>query len=234
MCRASPTKRLVLVTTHTSQRRSTVSDIAYAPTPLGELKAKQQQIWSSGDYGKIAWITVPLATELCSVIDPRPGSSVLDVACGTGHVAIEAARRFCQVAGSDYVPSSSRPPADVRPPRAFRSTSASPTPRSCPTTTTPSTMSCPPSASCSPPTTPVPRPSWSACADRVAASVSPAGPRRGSSVACSRRWGHTCLHPGSTAAHPLGVGTGRGRAAGPVRPRRVLVHGCDETPVSLS
>ena len=32
MCLASPTKRLVLVTTHTSQRRSTVSDIAYHPT----------------------------------------------------------------------------------------------------------------------------------------------------------------------------------------------------------
>jgi ubiquinone/menaquinone biosynthesis C-methylase UbiE len=29
---------------------------------------------------------------------------VLDVACGTGHVALEAARTFCQVTGIDYVP----------------------------------------------------------------------------------------------------------------------------------
>ena len=81
-----------------------MNNIAYATTPLGELKAKQQQIWSSGDYGRIAWITVPLATHLCEAVDPRPGSSVLDVACGTGHVAIDAARRFCRATGIDYVP----------------------------------------------------------------------------------------------------------------------------------
>jgi SAM-dependent methyltransferase len=74
------------------------------PTPLSQLKAKQHQTWSSGDYGKIAWITVPLAAELCSAVDPRPGTQVLDVACGTGHVAIEAARRFCHATGIDYVP----------------------------------------------------------------------------------------------------------------------------------
>ena len=72
-------------------------------SPLEELKAKQHQIWSNGDYGKVAWITVPLAEHLCDAVDLRPGSSVLDVACGTGHVAIEAARTFCDVTGVDYV-----------------------------------------------------------------------------------------------------------------------------------
>ena len=33
-------------------------------TPFDEIKAKQQVTWSSGDYGKIAWLTVPLAEEL--------------------------------------------------------------------------------------------------------------------------------------------------------------------------
>lgn len=75
-----------------------------ATADLGELKAKQQKMWSSGDYGKIAWLTVPLADELCAAVDLRPGSSVLDVATGTGHVAIAAARRFCQSTGIDYVP----------------------------------------------------------------------------------------------------------------------------------
>lgn len=72
-------------------------------TPLEELKAKQHQIWSNGDYSKIAWVTVPLAERLRNAVELRPGSSVLDVACGTGHVAIEAARTFCDVTGIDYV-----------------------------------------------------------------------------------------------------------------------------------
>jgi SAM-dependent methyltransferase len=61
-------------------------------------------MWTSGDYGKIAWVTVPLADQLCESANLRPGSTVLDVATGTGHVAIAAARRFCQSTGIDYVP----------------------------------------------------------------------------------------------------------------------------------
>lgn len=75
-----------------------------APSALETLKVKQQQIWSSGDYGKIAWITVPLARELIEAVEPRPGARVLDVATGTGHVALEAARIACTVTGIDYVP----------------------------------------------------------------------------------------------------------------------------------
>jgi ubiquinone/menaquinone biosynthesis C-methylase UbiE len=74
------------------------------PSALEDLKAKQQQIWSSGDYGRIAWITVPLARELTEAVELRPGARVLDVATGTGHVALEAARTMCDVTGIDYVP----------------------------------------------------------------------------------------------------------------------------------
>jgi SAM-dependent methyltransferase len=81
----------------------TMTSTIQAATPLEELKAKQHQIWSNGDYGKIAWVTVPLAERLCDGVVLRPGSSVLDVACGTGHVAIQAARTFCDVTGIDYV-----------------------------------------------------------------------------------------------------------------------------------
>lgn len=71
---------------------------------LEEIKQRQQVAWSSGDYGKIAWITVPLADILCEAVDLHSGSKVLDVATGTGHVALAAARRFCEVTGVDYVP----------------------------------------------------------------------------------------------------------------------------------
>lgn len=71
---------------------------------LRELKARQQKVWSSGDYGKIAWLTVPIAERLCEAADLRAGSAVLDVATGTGHVALAAARRFCDVTAIDYVP----------------------------------------------------------------------------------------------------------------------------------
>jgi ubiquinone/menaquinone biosynthesis C-methylase UbiE len=73
------------------------------PSALETLKSKQHEIWSSGDYGRIAWITVPIAHELVEATEVRPGSRVLDVACGTGHVALEAARAACEVTGVDYV-----------------------------------------------------------------------------------------------------------------------------------
>jgi ubiquinone/menaquinone biosynthesis C-methylase UbiE len=71
---------------------------------LEQLKAGQHTIWSSGDYGRIAWLTVPLARELTEAVGLRAGARVLDVATGTGHVAIEAARSFCDVTAIDYVP----------------------------------------------------------------------------------------------------------------------------------
>lgn len=78
--------------------------ITSTATPdLIALKGVHQQTWTSGDYGRIAWITVPLADELVAAVDLTPGRTVLDIATGTGHVAIAAARAFCPTTGIDYV-----------------------------------------------------------------------------------------------------------------------------------
>ena len=140
-----------------------------AISPLEELKAKQHQIWSNGDYGKIAWVTVPLAERLVDAVDLRPGGSVLDVACGTGHVAIEAARTFCDVTGIDYVAelveTARRRAAAEGLPIAFEVADAEALPVRGRVVRL---RASPRSASCSPPTTTAPPPSSSASASPAA------------------------------------------------------------------
>jgi len=72
---------------------------------LEGLKAKQQTTWASGDYGAVATYLHPLAEELVQTADLSSGWRVLDVASGTGNVAIAAARCGCRVTSSDFVPS---------------------------------------------------------------------------------------------------------------------------------
>jgi SAM-dependent methyltransferase len=68
------------------------------------LKRRQQSIWNSGDYNQVASLTVPVAETLAAAANLRPGSRVLDVATGTGHVALAAGRQFSDVSAVDYVP----------------------------------------------------------------------------------------------------------------------------------
>jgi tRNA/tmRNA/rRNA uracil-C5-methylase (TrmA/RlmC/RlmD family) len=42
---------------------------------------------------------------LCEQIDLRSGAKVLDVAAGNGNATLAAARRWCDVTSTDYVPS---------------------------------------------------------------------------------------------------------------------------------
>jgi SAM-dependent methyltransferase len=77
---------------------------AGASPDLAAVKARQQRMWSSGDYAVVG-ATLPMVAEgLCEAADVRPGERVLDVATGTGNGAIAAARRFAHAAGVDYVP----------------------------------------------------------------------------------------------------------------------------------
>ena len=76
-----------------------------SPLNLKELKLRQQNAWSSGDYAVVGTTLQIVGEELCEALDLRAGQSVLDVAAGNGNVSLAAARRWCDVVSTDYVPS---------------------------------------------------------------------------------------------------------------------------------
>ncbi len=71
---------------------------------LAKIKHGQQAMWASGDYGAVAAMIPLVAERLVDSVNPPAGSSVLDVAGGTGNAAIAAARNRCAVTCTDYVP----------------------------------------------------------------------------------------------------------------------------------
>lgn len=71
---------------------------------LAAVKRGQQAMWESGDYGVIAAMINVIAERLVDSVNPPAGSSVLDVAGGTGNAAIAAARSNCRVTCTDYAP----------------------------------------------------------------------------------------------------------------------------------
>jgi ubiquinone/menaquinone biosynthesis C-methylase UbiE len=71
---------------------------------LKALKARQQIAWSAGDYALIGTTLQIVGEELCEALDVRSGQKVLDVAAGNGNASLAAARRWCDVTATDYVP----------------------------------------------------------------------------------------------------------------------------------
>jgi ubiquinone/menaquinone biosynthesis C-methylase UbiE len=77
--------------------------------PAGEadlkaLKSRQQAAWASGNYALIGTTLQIVGEELCEALDVRSGQKVLDVAAGNGNASLAAARRWCNVVATDYVP----------------------------------------------------------------------------------------------------------------------------------
>lgn len=87
----------------------TASSAVASQTPvqpdLAALKARQQGAWSSGDYAVVGTTLQIVGEELCEALDLRAGQKVLDVAAGNGNATLAAARRWCEVVSTDYVPS---------------------------------------------------------------------------------------------------------------------------------
>ena len=75
-----------------------------AQSDLTALKIRQRGAWSSGDYAVVGTTLQIVGEELCEALDLRSGRKVLDVAAGNGNVSLAAARRYCDVVATDYVP----------------------------------------------------------------------------------------------------------------------------------
>ena len=102
---AGPTARTE--SDHDSRRRSQSKSANPTKSTLQALKARQQAAWSSGDYAVVGTTLQIVGEELCEALDLRSGQKVLDVAAGNGNVSLAAARRWCDVIATDYVPACS-------------------------------------------------------------------------------------------------------------------------------
>ena len=70
--------------------------------PFADLKKRQRELWVS--FTPTATFTTPVAAHLVKFAGIAAGEHVLDVATGTGVVAITAARAGAQVTGLDMTP----------------------------------------------------------------------------------------------------------------------------------
>lgn len=70
--------------------------------PFAQFKVAQRESWAL--FSPLATFTTPVAASLVEFAEISKGEFVLDVACGTGVVAITAARRGASVSGMDLSP----------------------------------------------------------------------------------------------------------------------------------
>lgn len=68
------------------------------------LKTKLRATWIAGDFGEIAKSYATGAEDFVRSLNLQPGTRVLDVACGTGNLALPAARLGAVVTGVDIAP----------------------------------------------------------------------------------------------------------------------------------
>lgn len=71
---------------------------------MHQIKQTMREAWMAGDFGKIAKGNIREAEAFVDRLDLPAGAAVLDVACGTGNVALPLARRGGRVTGVDIAP----------------------------------------------------------------------------------------------------------------------------------
>jgi len=83
---------------------ATAKTVAATPE-LEQLKAKLKATWNTGDYDKFCRYMQKDAETFYERLGVKPGTKLLDVACGAGQLALIAARAGAEVTGSDIAPS---------------------------------------------------------------------------------------------------------------------------------
>lgn len=71
---------------------------------LTAVKSRQHGAWSCGDYAVVGTTLQIVGEQLCEAVDLHAGMRTLDVAAGNGNASLAAARRYCDVVSTDYVP----------------------------------------------------------------------------------------------------------------------------------
>ena len=66
--------------------------------------ARARRVWTAGDFDLIAQGFAEDAARFVTRLDLAAGERVLDVACGTGNLALPAARLGAEVTGLDIAP----------------------------------------------------------------------------------------------------------------------------------
>lgn len=71
---------------------------------LDEFKTRQRAVWEAGDYATLSEYIEDIGERVVARAGVEAGMSVLDVACGSGNAAIQAARVGARVTGLDLAP----------------------------------------------------------------------------------------------------------------------------------
>ena len=71
---------------------------------LDEFKLRLRSTWEAGDYAALSERIADVGELVAAKAAVKPGTTVLDVACGAGNASIPAARAGARVTGLDLVP----------------------------------------------------------------------------------------------------------------------------------
>jgi len=83
---------------------STTIETSTPVTDYSAIKARQHAAWSTGNYAVVGTTLQIVGENLAEALDLHACERVLDVAAGNGNATLAAARRWCDVTSTDYVP----------------------------------------------------------------------------------------------------------------------------------